>query len=263
MEKYEVKDVIFGLRSEYLKIQQLLDELEGMVALPTEKDRIYYSISKSKDEKGNKILDLKLSLLRKQSFILSMIQKLGKNVMGSNEQRVQLHNLIQGGDHGLIIVDSKDIALPEDSNEIYRLADKVLSNPLVNNAPHRISYDERYTDDVSIKREINISPLSMAVHSWEKKKNYNSTPSEFVSYLPETDILRYASYYDLAMSPLLSRCLESQVDGDSLTKVEKDIIDNSGVRDKKVTIEQQSILQENMDYNIEETHDEIRLTRKK
>lgn len=263
MEKYEVKDVIFGLRSEYLKIQQLLDELEGMVALPTEKDRIYYSISKSKDEKGNKILDLKLSLLRKQSFILSMIQKLGKNVMGSNEQRVQLHNLIQGGDHGLIIVDSKDIALPSDSNEIYRLADKVLSNRLVNNAPHRISYDERYTDDVSIKREINISPLSMAVHSWEKKKNYNSTPSEFVSYLPETDILRYASYYDLAMSPLLSRCLESQVDGDSLTKVEKDIIDNSGVRDKKVTIEQQSILQENMDYNIEETHDEIRLTRKK
>ena len=99
--------------------------------------------------------------------------------------------------------------------------------------------------------------------SWEKKKNYNSTPSEFVSYLPESDILRYASYYDLAMSPLLSRCLESQVDGDSLTKVEKDIIDNSGVRDKKVTIEQQSILQENMDYNIEETHDEIRLTRKK
>ena len=62
MEKYEVKDVIFGLRSEYLKIQQLLDELEGMVALPTEKDRIYYSISKSKAEKGNKILDLKLSL---------------------------------------------------------------------------------------------------------------------------------------------------------------------------------------------------------
>ena len=259
MEKYEVKDVVFGLRKEYLEIQKLLDEIEELVALPTEKDRVYFTIAKDKKEN---ILDLKLALLRKQSFILSMIQKLGKNVKGTNEYRIPLHNLIQGGEHGLIIVDSKDIALPSDSNEIYRLADKVLSNRLVNNAPHRISYSEKYTDDVSIKREINVSPLSMAVHSWEKKENCNSTPSEFLSYLPESDIIRYASYYDLAMSPLLSRCLESSVDASSLTKVEKEIINNSGVRDKKVTIEQQSILQENVDYNIEETHDEIRLIRK-
>jgi hypothetical protein len=64
------------------------------------------------------------------------------------------------------------------------------------------------------------------------------------------------------MSPSLSRCLHSQVDADLLNPIEKKIIDDSDVKNKKLTIEEFSILNENQDFSIEDTHDEIILRKK-
>lgn len=264
MEKYEVKDVLFGLRTEYIKIEEELNKIREMVTLTQKNDKVMFSILREKDKETDKnITSLKLNLLRRQSFILSLIQKIGKNVAGLNDKTTDIAKTFSGDLHRMIIGNS-EIILPEgvDANDLYKSVENVISSDMVRNTPHIFRYNEPYSADVGILRELNISALGLNVNSWETKTNHQTTPSEFVSYVLDGDMLKYACYYDLAMSPSLSRCLHSQVDADLLNPIEKKIIDNSDVRNKKLTIEEYSILNENQDFSIEDTHDEIILRKK-
>ena len=259
MENYRIKDVLFGLRNEYKEIEKQLEIITSKIELTNKKDKIDVSIVKE----GN-ITDLKLNLLRKQSAILKVLQTLGKNVLCDNELRLPLHALLNGDDHGLIISDTRNMLLPidtNDANSLYATANAVVSRPLVQQGPHSIKIRE-VDEDYDIKKNLNIYPLGLNVNAWEKHKANPSVPSEFLSYVLESDSLNYAAYRDLALKTGLLELLYTPVKSSELTDVEKEIIKNSNVLNKRVTLETYSILEDNQSFNIEDTHDEIRLTRK-
>ena len=256
MEKYRIKDVLFGLRDEYKEIEKQLEIITSQIELVNPEDKIDVSIVKE----GN-VTDLKLNLLRKQSAILKVLQSLGKNVLGDNELRLPLHSLIGGGEHGLILSDEKNMKLPYDSNDLFYYSDAVVSRPIVQQGPHSIKIRE-VDEDFDNKKNINIYPLGININAWEKHKANPSVPSEFLSYVLESDSLNYAAYRDLALNTGLAELLYTPVKSSELTDVEKEIIKRSNVLNKRVTLETYSILEDNQSFNIEDTHDEIILTRK-
>lgn len=256
MEDYRIKDVIFGLRAEYLEIEKLLKQLELQITVKGD-DELGYSIIKE----GNNT-DLKINLLKRQSVILQLIQKFGKNVADTYEYRLPLHKLFNGGEHGLIISDSRYIKLPEEgANEFYATAHGIINRPIVQTSPHYIRIEDKDDNFVHSKR-IDISPLGVNVDVWEKHLNQQKVPSEFVSYVMDSDSINYSAYRDLALRTDLADLLDAPINADELNKVEKDIIKKSNVLNKKVTIFDYTVLDENQSFNIEDTHDEIILSKK-
>jgi len=255
MENYKIKDVVFGLRSEYIEIAKMLKELESQLSV-IENEKVDFSIIRDEN-----ILDLKIGLLKRESLLLKLIQKLGKNVSSNNEYRMPLHNLYEGGEHGLIISDERLIKLPEQPNGFYELADSVLSRPFVNNEPHFISIEQEDGDFQNSER-VDIYPLGVNVDAWEKYKDNSKVPSEFLAYVMSTDSINYSAYRDLALRTDLNTLLNTPVDSSELNKTEKLIIKNSNILNKNVKVVNESILVDNQSFSIEDTPSEIILKRK-
>ena len=261
MSKYELKDVIFGLRTEYLKLQDMLDEIRSMVELPDPRDSIDFQCYK--DTKKN-IIDLKLNILRKQSAIVKILQSIGRNVTNTDlEKRYPIHKLPNGGEHGLIIGDKKNIIIPEgNENDLFLEADRVLSSKLVNDTPTTINiYGE--LEQIKTRREISIFPIGINVHGWEKNGSYGNTPSEFLGYHADKDELNYSAYRDLAATPSLEDLLHLQIGENALTHYQKEVIERSNIRNREVILEPELYLVENTTYNIDDSQKDIILTRKK
>lgn len=260
MSKYELKDVILGLRMEYIKLGEMLNEIRSMVTLPDPRDTLDFECYKNNE---TKVTDLKLMVLRKQSAILKILQSLGKNVINTDlEKRYPLQVLPKGGEHGLIIGDTKNIIIPENPNDLFYKADEVLSSKLIQESPSKFIIRGK-TDHVSTRKEISVYPFGINVHCWEKTGNYSSTPSEFLGYQSDGDIINYTAYRDLAISPSLEDLLHTPIPENGLTNFQKEVIDKSGIQKKELFLEHELFIEDTTHYNITDLGNKIVLRRTK
>ncbi len=260
MSKYELKDVILGLRTEYIQLQEMLDEIRDMVELPDSRDSLDFQCYR---DAKTKVTDLKLVIYRKQSAIMKILQSIGKNVINTDlEKRYPLHKLPNGGEHGLVIGDTKNIIIPENPNDLFYEADRILSSKIVNDTPSKVVIKSE-TDKVATRKEVSVYPFGINVHCWEKTGSYSSTPSEFLGYHMDGDVLNYTGYRDLAMTPSLEDLLHVQIPESGLTHFQKEVIDKSGVQNKELFVEHELYLEDTTYYNIEDLGNEIVLKRKK
>ncbi len=265
MEKYELKDVIFSLRNEYKMLEQKLDEIRDRVEFSNAKDTVDFTFSKyvaEKEDKKENVSELRLIIVKRQSVILNLLQRIGKAVSNGDLEEVKKLDVSTNGEtYNLVLDDKKHMFLPTNSKKIIENAEAILTSKFVKDMPRFFTLESE-SDYFKLQKDVAVSDFGVNVRVWEKNRNGVRVASEFLGYSRENDSVKYSAYRDLASSPSINNLLHSEVSEDKLSDYQKSLIETSGVQNKKFSVEESCYLRENTTYKIDETHDEIRLVRK-
>jgi hypothetical protein len=261
MEKYELKDVIFSLRNEYKLLEQKLEEIRDRVEFANGKDTVDFNISKYTKENEN-VSELRLIIVKRQSAILNLLQQIGKVVSNGDLEEVKKLDISTNGEtYNLVLDDKKHMFLPTNSKKIIENAEAILTSEFVKDMPRYFTLNDKF-GHFDLERAVAISPWGLNVRGWEENRSAGRVASEFLGYNRGEDELKYSAYRDLALTPSLDKLLHAEVSEDKLSDYQKSLIETSGVQNKKFSIEESEYFTETTVYNIDETHDEIRLVRK-
>ena len=224
MQSYTYKEILLGLREEYLKNQQRLDALKKYVSLDNKKEYEEYGFFVFNDGKDKYV---ELALRQRQSVIVKLIETLSNKIIGESDKKTTcIAHEFNGEMRYMTFPNSKNYSI-NDMNSLMADADRVLGSEFV----QKIATGKKYfeDDDYAFK----LSPSNILVDTGYHKADY--PPARFL-YTPDHDILTIIAYDDPLYIEHVNNVFGYEIPADVLTEYHREIIDNSEDKDKALSI---------------------------
>lgn len=250
MIKYELKDVLFGLRNEYKKMEEKTEKIKSIIA--SSEEDVDFIISH--DENGISTLNIKFP----DRFKLKPLNMIFKRPSFKTE--------LTGQETALYCNDAiriKNLNI-EKTNLLYDLVDGLLSSKYILESPTKIAISESLGENIIGKKNVIFQPAGIVLSASETCDNLKAFyPSEYLSYSPCEDQISYTVYRETCAYPSIIKLLGTEIPCDKLSDYQKRIIKESGVMGKPLIVEPESYrITENNKFSVDINDESIVLTKK-
>ena len=211
----EFVKVVAGLRKEYLKNKKRLDELKKLIEIDGNKYKDYYFYIL----KSNERIEVCLHLLRNDKTFRDFI----KNRFAKDYPT----NLVQLDGRGKYIINTSDDVQINDRERFNTLVSELQNDPYLNS-------NFNITSKVSPTATFRIVADGIRFDEFD-----NDDPSS-IRYVAIEDIINCSYYYPLfrtLTSKYALNLLNTKIDRDSISESKLKIIDESGVLDKQLIMD--------------------------
>lgn len=209
----EFVKIVAGLRKEYLRNKKRLEELKSLIEVDKYKDYYFYVL------KSNESIDVCLHLIKYDKTFRDFIKaRLIKNYP---------INLVELDSHGNYKISTVNDVQIKDQKRFDTLVSDLQNDPYINSNFNNIS---------------RVTPTSTfrIVSDGIRFDEFNNDDPSSIRYIGIQDVIQCVYYYPL-YRPMMTKhalsLLNTKIDRDNISESKLKLIDESGVLDKKVIID--------------------------
>ena len=244
LEKYTVKQILFGLRNEFVENQKALQDLKKYIDMDREgiKYNIYYDINLEK-----KYYSLVFLVNEERNFI----QRLLLALTSPSEAEYKIDD-----NSSLVFMDDKYPTKSIRPN----IENTALLKECANNILKSRFVREMYVPSIvneDVKHDLLISPNNISTGIFQGSA---LSPSS-IYYRPTRDIIEITSFYDFFFKEDLNKILELEISEDKLNPYMIETINNHDVSKKEVEINGLKQVMDKQNFKIIEDEEKITLQR--
>ena len=225
MQSYTYKQVLLGLREEYLKNQKRLDALKNYVNLAEKKEYEefdFYVFNEGRDKY------IELVLRERQSMIVKIIESLSNKIVGEEGKKTTAIAHEYNGEKRFLTVPTTNNYSINDMNAIMADADRILGSEFVQSiAVPKINVNDK---DFYFR----LSPSNIVVSTGEKNADY--VPARFL-YTPASDRLSIIAYDDPLYMEHINNVFSFKIPAEIFSDYHRTILDASKNKDKDLSIQ--------------------------
>ena len=222
---YTLKQVVFGLREEYLYNEKALNSLKKYITLTGDKELKEFDFYEY--TRGNNGY-IQLVLQERQSAIVRLLQ-LFQNAIIQQDKEKELHisRELNGNNNYLILPNNDSYKINDDvANDLYQSVDRLLNSDFVKKISNSYIKDG---DKYSLK----LSPERITVSTYPGHIEF---PSAGIIYNAKQDQVVITGYEEALMYEQLMNIYNIKVDRDYFSEEQKDIIETSDAYNKDIRI---------------------------
>ena len=245
---YKASDVLFGLRQEYIKVQKKLELLKLMTDISFDKQIIdidyYVHLCRELDIKPEIVCFFEQNPDTLKGFIEHVKKDVLKTyIYGGNRAKLSTD---ENGNFNLLHNDYQAYIPELHTEQFKKTVEEIINSKLFDSGNKRNILTENEMTNISIDGS------SMRLHI----PKYNT-----IEYCADKDSLFFRCD-QLIDNNFIERNLNLLIDSDELGFCQQQLIDESGVEDKKIYIENDGTLSDNAVFRIDEGEKSIRLVKK-